>query len=172
MNMFSYLFLKLHPMIHFVWRVCTEHGTRVNIPRPLHVKDARFRPRPGDGHSDWCFSWFSWVSLGKFRNSTSNYAMANTPPIVFNLLFTEQPIMGYGLNGRGSIPGRGKRIFCSPVSRPALGPTEPPIQRILWALYPGVKEPGRKSDHPPPSSAEVKNVGAIPPLPMSSWRSA
>jgi hypothetical protein len=37
----------------------------------------------------------------------------------------------------------------------------------------GVKRPGRESDHSLPSSAEVKNGGAIPPLPhTSSWRSA
>jgi hypothetical protein len=39
------------------------------------------------------------------------------------------------------------------VSRPALGPTQPPVQ---WA--PGVKaRPGRDADHPPPSSAKVEN---------------
>jgi hypothetical protein len=35
----------------------------------------------------------------------------------------------------------------------------------------GVKRPRRVSDHSSPSSAEVKNGGAIPPLPYtSSWR--
>jgi hypothetical protein len=29
--------------------------------------------------------------------------------------------------------------------------------------------PGRKADHSPPSSAEVKNGGAIPPLPNTSY---
>jgi hypothetical protein len=34
----------------------------------------------------------------------------------------------------------------------------------------GVKLEGRETDHPPPSRAEVKNRGAIPPLPYtSSW---
>jgi hypothetical protein len=37
----------------------------------------------------------------------------------------------------------------------------------------GVKRPGREADHSPPSSTEVKNGGAIPPLPhISSWCSA
>jgi hypothetical protein len=31
--------------------------------------------------------------------------------------------------------------------------------------FPGVKRPGREADHSPPSSAEVKNGGALPPLP-------
>jgi hypothetical protein len=47
---------------------------------------------------------------------------------------------------------------------------------ILWVsrrFPPGGKRPGREADHSSPSSAEVKNGGAIPPLPhMSSWHSA
>jgi hypothetical protein len=31
------------------------------------------------------------------------------------------------------------------------------------ALF-GVKRPGREADHSPPSNAEVKNGGAVPPL--------
>jgi hypothetical protein len=74
----------------------------------------------------------------------------------------------YGLDGRGSSPSRGKIFLFSTTSRPALGPTQPPIQ---WV--PGVKLQGREADHSPPSSAEVKNGGAIPSLPhMSAWHSA
>jgi hypothetical protein len=43
------------------------------------------------------------------------------------------------------------------VSRLALGPTQPPIQRVTGALSLGVKRPGREADNSPPSSAEVKN---------------
>jgi hypothetical protein len=35
-----------------------------------------------------------------------------------------------------------------------------------WALSPGVKWPRNETDHSPPSSAEVKNDGAIPPIPI------
>jgi hypothetical protein len=39
--------------------------------------------------------------------------------------------------------------------------------------FPGITQPGREADHSPPSSAEVKNGGAIAPFPhMSSWHSA
>jgi hypothetical protein len=40
-----------------------------------------------------------------------------------------------------------------------MGPTQPPIQCI-----PAIKRPDREADNSPPSSAEVRNGGAIPPL--------
>jgi hypothetical protein len=42
-----------------------------------------------------------------------------------------------------------------------------------YTLYTVGKGPGREADHSSLSSAEVKNGGAIPPLPYkSSWRCA
>jgi hypothetical protein len=41
----------------------------------------------------------------------------------------------------------------------------PPIQCVPAAISLEVNRPGREDDHSPPSSAEVKNGGAIPPLP-------
>jgi hypothetical protein len=38
------------------------------------------------------------------------------------------------------------------------------------AIFPGVKRQGREADHSPTSSAEVKNGGAIPPIPDTSSR--
>ena len=55
----------------------------------------------------------------------------------------------YGLELSGSNPG-GDEIFRP--SRPALGPTQPPVQ---WGLYRGKVRPGRDADHSPPSSATV-----------------
>jgi hypothetical protein len=47
------------------------------------------------------------------------------------------------------------------------------IQWVLGALSLGVKRPGREAEHSPPSSAEVKKRGDIPPLPNTpSWRGA
>jgi hypothetical protein len=40
-----------------------------------------------------------------------------------------------------------------------MGPTQPPIQWVPWAITPGIKQPGREALHSP-SSAEVKNGGA------------
>jgi hypothetical protein len=42
--------------------------------------------------------------------------------------------------------------------RPALRPTQTPIQWVPGALSLGVKRPGREADHSPLSSAEVKNT--------------
>jgi hypothetical protein len=63
--------------------------------------------------------------------------------------------MGYGMDGRGSITGRGKVFPFSAASWPT-----------QWV-------PGREADQSPPPSAEVNNGGAIPPLTtLSSWYSA
>jgi hypothetical protein len=66
-----------------------------------------------------------------------------------------------------------KTFLFSTASRPALGPTQPPIQWVPGVLSPGVKRQGREADHSPQTSAEVKNGEAIPPLPhTSTWHRA
>jgi hypothetical protein len=42
------------------------------------------------------------------------------------------------------------------VSRPTLGPAQPPIQRVTEALFPGIKRLGCEADHSSPFSVEVK----------------
>jgi hypothetical protein len=64
---------------------------------------------------------------------------------------------GHGLNGRGSIPGRGKRFYFLLYSVQTAMCTGP--------FFPVVKLPGREADLLAVSSAEVKNAGSIPPLP-------
>jgi hypothetical protein len=64
-----------------------------------------------------------------------------------------------GLNDRGFESRQGLGLFLyTTVSRPSLGPTQPPIQWVAGAFSLGVKRPGRKADHSPPCSAEVKNA--------------
>jgi hypothetical protein len=69
---------------------------------------------------------------------------------------------------------QGQEIFLFSIAfRPALGPTQTPLPRVLGALSQGVKWLGHEADQTPPSSAVVKNDGAIPPLShMPSWHSA
>jgi hypothetical protein len=74
---------------------------------------------------------------------------------------------GYGLDGRGSAPGTGD-IFFSIASKTALMPIQPPIQWVPGSLSSRVKRPGSEAYHSPPSSAEIKNGGALPPLPHIS----
>jgi hypothetical protein len=56
------------------------------------------------------------------------------------------------------ILGRDERIFpLASVSRPALGPTQPPVQWVSGVLSRDKARPERDADHSSPSSAEVKN---------------
>jgi hypothetical protein len=61
----------------------------------------------------------------------------------------------YGLDGP-EIESRWGRDFLH-TFRPALGLTQPPVQWVPTRSFPGVKRSGCGADHPPPSSAEVKN---------------
>jgi hypothetical protein len=74
---------------------------------------------------------------------------------------------GYGLDDRGSIFSRGKRFFSIPQFPDRL--SDPP--RFLYISYTEafsmrVKLPKNETDHSHPSSEEVKNIDAIPPLPI------
>jgi hypothetical protein len=76
--------------------------------------------------------------------------------------------------GRPGFDSRkGKEILFSNASRPALRPNKSPNQWIQGPFSSGIKWSGRKADHLPPSSSEVKSGGAMPPLPhTSSWLGA
>jgi hypothetical protein len=71
------------------------------------------------------------------------------------------------------LPAEMMGIFLfATASGPALRPTQPPIQRVPGALFPGIKRPGREADHSPPSSADVKNAWnytSTPPYAFMVW---
>jgi hypothetical protein len=99
--------------------------------------------------------------------NTARLSPAFTPlPFVCHPLVTPKSCdgsvgtaMSYGFDGQGPIPGRGN---CSVQTG----------SEAHLALSHRVKRLGREADHSPPSSVDVENGGAIPPLPhTSSWRS-
>jgi hypothetical protein len=63
-----------------------------------------------------------------------------------------------------------KIFLLSTASRPVLRPTQPRIQWVLSVPVPHVhlKRTEYEADHSPPSNAEVKNGGAVTPLPHMS----
>jgi hypothetical protein len=75
-------------------------------------------------------------------------------------------ILNYGLNKWGLIPLRGRRFISFPEPRVFLGPTQPTVQRIQWALSLRVKMQGHESDDSPLSSVEEKKDGALSPFPV------
>jgi hypothetical protein len=67
--------------------------------------------------------------------------------------------MGCGLDYRGFETRQRLGIFLfTTASRPALGPTQPPIQWVPQVLSLGVKRMGREAAHSPPSIAEAQNA--------------
>jgi hypothetical protein len=82
--------------------------------------------------------------------------------------------MGYRLDDPGSIPNSA-RFFFSPQRPDQLwGPPSLLSNGYRGGeISSGVKRQGHEANHSPRSTAEVKNGGAIPPLPhISSWHSA
>jgi hypothetical protein len=75
---------------------------------------------------------------------------------------------GYGLDCRGSIPGRGKKFLSSQLPGRLWGQPSVVASGYRGAISRWVKRPGRDADHSHPSSAEVRNGGAISPHPRTS----
>jgi hypothetical protein len=73
----------------------------------------------------------------------------------------------YGLDDQGSIPAGGKRFFCTPQRPDLLWSSPILISNRYLRPFPGGEA---AEDHWLPSNTDVRNGGAVPPLPrMSSW---
>jgi hypothetical protein len=70
-----------------------------------------------------------------------------------------------GLDNHGSISEGAMMGFFlfDTASRPALGPTQPPIRSVPGVLTPEVKRPGRETDHRH-LVLRLRIRGALPPL--------
>jgi hypothetical protein len=77
--------------------------------------------------------------------------------------------LSYGLDDRGFESRQELQIFLFTTAfRPALGPTQPPVQWVRGVLSLGAKRPGSETKHSPSPSAEVKNVwGYVSTPPIS-----
>jgi hypothetical protein len=73
---------------------------------------------------------------------------------------------GYGLEGRNSIPISGRNVSILHRFPTGCGahPTSHPVG--TGGFFSRVKRQGLEADHSPPSNAEVKNGGAVPPVPI------
>jgi hypothetical protein len=75
-------------------------------------------------------------------------------------------VTGYRRGDRGLIPGGTGDFYLLHSLQTCSGahPASSSVGTVI--LSPGVKRPGREPHHSPPSIAEVKNGGAIHPLPL------
>jgi hypothetical protein len=64
-----------------------------------------------------------------------------------NVVSIESWLQAGQLRGQSSSPSRVKNFLFPVSSRPALGSTQPSIQRVSGTLSSGVKRPGREADH-------------------------
>jgi hypothetical protein len=67
------------------------------------------------------------------------------------------------------FPAEERNFLYYKEPRVALGLTPPRVVWVPAVSSPRVKRPKRETDHLPPSSTEIKNSGAIPPLPIPCY---
>jgi hypothetical protein len=121
----------------------------------------------------WCHgshfggAWF--ISLLQEWLSRLRYFMAFLSPVKADA----DTFFSNCLDVWGSIPGRARDFSLLHSIQTDSGATHPPIQWVPGDLSPGVKQTGHEAEQWSPSSAKVKNGGAIPPLPhISLWHNA
>jgi hypothetical protein len=101
-------------------------STRTTV-KPVGQWPAHRRERVGGGGGGGCYV-LSCPSATRDCRNRSNH---NCNTELRSRGSSGSIVSDYGPDDRGSIPGRGERIFpLTFVSRPALRPTQPPIQRV------------------------------------------
>jgi hypothetical protein len=116
------------------------------------------------------------VPLGTWAMSTYEYSPRSSPEVLNtrSCTFTSKDssvgiVTVYGLDDRSSIPCGSKKSLYFTASRQALRPTPSPLQYVPAALSLWVKSAESNANHPPPSRAEVNNVGATTQFSIMSW---
>jgi hypothetical protein len=101
-----------------------------------------------------------------YTYTADNWNCRRHPVYMQDLLFLYIDGQQAGWRGFDSRQGQDFSLFCSVQNGSGAHPASYPISS-------GGFFSGGKADHSPPSSAEVKNSGTVPPLPhTSSWRGA
>jgi hypothetical protein len=137
--------------LEFSWNHNSTHNNNKNVPRDR------------DGAVTNSYLWHRSIYI-MFSIQMFQIYIATWKPFIIGMT------TGYVLNDRESIPGRSKIFLFSTTSRLALGPIQPSVQWVAVALSPGVKQQVREAVHSPPSIVEIKNSGAVPPVPSTSLR--
>jgi hypothetical protein len=133
------------------WGLVSFHGR-------FEESVARLQSNPGDGGDKFLYNVVDLLQ-NTTKNTTVDISRQRISNVGAGLAQAVQCLTTGWTTGRsGFDPRRGQRIFpLTSASRPALGPTQPPVQWVPGVLSPGIKAPGRDADHSPPSSAEVEN---------------
>jgi hypothetical protein len=122
-----------------------------------------------------------WAGPGASSSKSLNsflfllsYTFVARPLIYVSSPPTDQSVLWLGceLEDRGSITGRERDfLLFATASTPALGPTQPPIQRVPVGLFPRVKGRAVKLTTHLHLLPRLMTNGVIPSLPhTSSWR--
>jgi hypothetical protein len=93
--------------------------------------------------------------------------------VIFEILKSVGIARLYSEKLRAGWPGLDSRYWqetflISTALRPTPGPIQPHVHWVPGAPSLGAQWPGCDADHSLPSSVQVKNCGAIPPLPHTS----
>jgi hypothetical protein len=74
----------------------------------------------------------------------SHYCFISVSPFLPYATQSRDRVVGIATTTKGSglSLGRIKNFLFSTSSRPALGPTQPPIERVPWGFFPGGKVVG------------------------------
>jgi hypothetical protein len=113
----------------------------------------------------WCETWgfyrrWRWREHDPpkwWKLTISLRSVTNQKTTRHELLLSSALCLDHGLDDRWFEFRQSLGIFIfTTASRPALGPTHPPIRWVAWTLSLGVKRQRRKANHSPLPSAEVK----------------